>query len=86
MKDKFSLIGDVRGQGLMQAVELVKNRRTKKPAIDEADKILERCYKKGLILLPCGTSGIRFIPPLVISEEELNEGLDIVEEALKAIK
>lgn len=86
MKEKYPLIGDVRGMGLMQAVELVKNRRTKKPAIEEADKILERCYKNGLILLPCGTSGIRFIPPLVISEKELAEGLDIVEKALKSVK
>jgi 4-aminobutyrate aminotransferase len=86
MKDKYPLIGDVRGIGLMQAVELVKNRRTKKSAIQEADKILERCYKNGLILLPCGTSGIRFIPPLVISEKDLAEGLDIFEKALKSVR
>jgi 4-aminobutyrate aminotransferase len=86
MKDKYNLIGDVRGIGLMQAVELVKNRKTKAPAGREVDKILEHCYKNGLILLPCGFSGIRFIPPLVIKKEELNEGLDIFEKALKVVK
>jgi 4-aminobutyrate aminotransferase len=86
MMDKYSLIGDVRGLGLMQAVELVKNRKTKRPAVNEVDKILEHCYKHGLVLLPCGTSGIRFIPPLVIKEQELNEGLDILESAFKKVK
>jgi 4-aminobutyrate aminotransferase len=85
MKDRCKLIGDVRGLGLMQAVELVKNRKTKKPAEKEVDRILELSYKNGLVLLPCGISGIRFIPPLVITEEELNEGFDIFETALKKV-
>lgn len=82
MKDRYPLIGDVRGLGLMQAVELVKNGRTKNPAREEVDRILELSYKNGLVLLPCGSSGIRFIPPLVIEEDELDEGLDIFEAAL----
>lgn len=86
MKEKYRLIGDARGIGLMQAVELVKNKKTKTPAIKEVDRILKHSYKNGLILLPCGTSGVRFIPPLVIKEEELNEGLDIFEKALSAVK
>jgi 4-aminobutyrate aminotransferase len=86
MKDKYQLIGDVRGIGLMQAVELVKNRKTKTPAKKEVAKILEYSYKNGLILLPCGNSGIRLIPPLVIEEDELNEGLDIFEKAFTAVK
>jgi 4-aminobutyrate aminotransferase len=86
MKGKYSLIGDARGIGLMQAVELVKNIKTKTPAIKEVDKILKYSYKNGLILLPCGKSGVRFIPPLVIKEDELNEGLDIFEKALSKVK
>jgi 4-aminobutyrate aminotransferase len=86
MMDRYPIIGDVRGLGMMQAVELVKSRRTKKPAVDEVDKILEYCYKHGLVLLPCGTSGIRFIPPLVIKQSELNEGLDILDAAFKKVK
>ncbi len=86
MMDRYQLIGDVRGLGLMQAVEFVKSRKTKKPAVKEADKILEKAYKNGLILLPCGTSGIRFIPPLVIEESQLDQGLDIFEKALAGVK
>jgi 4-aminobutyrate aminotransferase len=86
MMSRYKLIGDVRGLGLMQAVEFVKNRKTKKPAIKEGDKILEKSYKNGLVLLPCGTSGIRFIPPLTIEDEQLDQGLDIFEKALKAVK
>lgn len=86
MKDKYPLIGDVRGIGLMQAVELVKNIKTKQPAEKEVDKILVKSYKNGLVLLPCGTSGIRFIPPLVIEESQLDQGLDIFEKALKSVK
>jgi len=86
MKDKYPLIGDARGMGLMQAVELVKNRKKKTPAKKEVDRILVESYKMGLILLPCGNSGIRLIPPLVIGEDELNEGLDIFEKAFRAVK
>jgi 4-aminobutyrate aminotransferase/(S)-3-amino-2-methylpropionate transaminase len=67
-------------------VELVKSRKTKKPAVKEVDRIMEYAYKHGLVLLPCGTSGIRFIPPLVIKESELNEGLDILEGAFKKVR
>jgi 4-aminobutyrate aminotransferase len=86
MKDKYQLIGDVRGIGLMQAVELVKNRKTKTLAKKEVEKILGFSYKNGLVLLPCGNSGIRLIPPLVIEEDELNEGLDIFEKAFTSVK
>jgi len=70
----------------MQAVELVKNRKTKTPAKKEVEKILEYSYKNGLVLLPSGNSGIRLIPPLVIQEDELNEGLDIFEKAFTTVK
>jgi 4-aminobutyrate aminotransferase len=83
MQDRFKKIGDVRGIGLMQATELVKNRKTKEPAAEYRDKVVEISYKTGLILLPCGTSGIRYIPPLNIKKEELDAGLDVLEAAFK---
>lgn len=86
MKEKYPLIGDVRGMGLMQAVELVKNLKTKTPAKKEVGRILVESYKRGLVLLPCGNSGIRFIPPLVIEKEQLSQGLDIFEAALRRVK
>ena len=81
--DKYENIGDVRGLGLMQATEFVKDRKTKEYAMKLRDKIVENAYKKGLILLPCGKSSIRYIPPLVITEDQLNSGIDVLEESIK---
>ena len=78
-----SLIGDVRGEGLMMAAELVKDRKTKKPAPEEIERVEAECYKKGLIVIGCGYSTIRFIPPLVIEKDELERGLEIFGSALK---
>ncbi|MGC9059671.1 MAG: aminotransferase class III-fold pyridoxal phosphate-dependent enzyme, partial [Thermoplasmata archaeon] len=83
MKEKYELVGDVRGLGMMQATEFVKNRKTKEFAKKERDKIVELAYKRGLILLPCGKSGIRYIPPLTIEEEYLNKGLEVLESCIK---
>ena len=76
MQEK-STIGDVRGEGLMMAAELVKDRKTKKPAPEEIGRVEAECFKKGLVLIGCGLSGIRFIPPLVIEKDELERGLEI---------
>ena len=82
---KFPLIGDVRGMGLMVGMELVRSRETKTPAVKERNQIIEVAFQKGLLLLGCGESGIRFSPPLVVSKKEVDVAIDIVEEALKAI-
>jgi 4-aminobutyrate aminotransferase/(S)-3-amino-2-methylpropionate transaminase len=86
--DKFKLIGDVRGLGLMQAIELVKDRKTKEPATDEAAKIIEKAREKGLLLLRAGLylNVIRLHPPLTIEEENLEKGLDILEESIKEVE
>lgn len=85
MQDKYEAIGDVRGLGLMAGVELVKNRKTKEPAKEIRDKIIAECYRNGLIVIGAGAfhNIIRFLPPLNISEELLNRGLDIFEKAVK---
>ncbi len=83
LQEKYDVIGDIRGLGLMNATELVEDRKTKKPAIPLRDKIIEQSYKKGLILLPCGKSTIRYIPPLIIKKDELDVGLEILENVLK---
>jgi 4-aminobutyrate aminotransferase/(S)-3-amino-2-methylpropionate transaminase len=86
--DKFKLIGDVRGLGLMQAIELVKDRKTKEPATDEAAKIIVKAREKGLLLLRAGLylNVIRLHPPLTIEEENLEKGLDILEESIKEVE
>lgn len=77
-------IGQVRGRGLMIGVELVKDRTSKKPATDLRDRVVQEAFQRGLLLMGAGKSAIRFAPPLSISREELDEGLQIFEEALTA--
>ncbi len=76
------LIGDVRGEGLMMAAELVKDRKTKKPAPEEVGRVEAECFRNGLIVIGCGYSTIRLIPPLVIEKDELERGLEIFAEAI----
>jgi 4-aminobutyrate aminotransferase len=75
-------IGDVRGIGLMIGVEFVVDRQTKVPAETLCNRLVELAFERGLILLSCGKSVIRFAPPLSISKAEIDEGLKIFEEAL----
>jgi len=85
--DKYEMIGNVRGIGLLAGVELVKNRKSKEPAKEERNHILMECHKKGLIIIGAGPhkNVIRFLPPLNISEDLLNKGLDIFENAMKTV-
>ncbi len=82
--EKYTLVGEHRGLGAMRALELVKDRKTREPAADEAKAIVKRCHEKGLIIITAGIFGnvIRFLMPVNISDEELNRGMDILEEAL----
>jgi 4-aminobutyrate aminotransferase/(S)-3-amino-2-methylpropionate transaminase len=81
---KCPAIGNVRGAGAMQALEFVKDRTSKEPAKDLVQTIVRLCYEKGLIAISAGTYGnvIRTLMPLVITEEQLEEGLDILEGAV----
>ena len=87
LKQQFGIIGDVRGLGAMVAIEFVKNRTTKEPAPDETKALTQYCFENGLILLSCGGFGnvVRFMMPLVISDDQLEKGLNIIENGLKRI-
>ncbi|MFJ7130800.1 4-aminobutyrate--2-oxoglutarate transaminase [Streptomyces sp. NPDC098101] len=87
MQEKFPVIGDIRGRGAMIAIELVKDPATKEPYAEAAGALAKACHAEGLLVLTCGTYGnvLRFLPPLVIGEELLNEGLDILENAFAGI-
>jgi len=87
MHEKYEIIGDVRGIGLMAGVELVADRKTKKPAKEERNQVLDECLKDGLIIIGAGPykNVIRFLPPLNINEDLLSKGLDIFENAIKAV-
>jgi len=83
LQGKYDSIGDVRGLGLMQAIDFVKNRKTKAHFQSLRDKTIENAYKSGLILLGAGESSIRFIPPLIINEKQIDDAIDILEESIK---
>jgi len=85
--DRFEIIGDIRGLGAMRALELVRSSDTREPAPDETREIAQYCYEHGLITITAGTYGnvIRLLVPLVISDEQLDEGLDVLEAALASV-
>lgn len=80
---RYPLIGDVRGVGLMVGVELVKDRTAKEPAIQERNQIIQKAFRRGLLLLGCGESGIRFSPALVVTKGEVDVAMEIFERCLK---
>ena len=85
MMSKYEVVGDVRGMGLFIGVEIVKDKQSKKRGEDEAKKIIDYCFHHGLLAITAGRNTIRVVPPLNITEEEMDEGLDILEEAIAAV-
>src|ERR1700684_367967 len=86
-KKRWPLIGDVRGLGAMRALELVRPGATREPAKEETDKVLRHCLEHGLILVSAGSYGnvIRLLMPLVITDQEFDEGLQVMEDALMSV-
>jgi 4-aminobutyrate aminotransferase len=85
MQTDHECMGDVRGLGLMIAVELVKDRQTKERAGDWRNAVIAKAFEKGLLLLGCGENTIRFCPALTVSEEEVDVCLNIFEETLREV-
>jgi 4-aminobutyrate aminotransferase len=83
MMNRYSIIGDIRGKGLMIGIEFVKSRKTKEAAPEMTNQIAYECFRNGLMLLTCGKSVIRFIPPLVISQNTVDQALEIFEKVVK---
>jgi 4-aminobutyrate aminotransferase len=84
LQDKYDVIGDVRGFGMMLGVEFVTDKKTLKPAPELRDKIEYACYERGLIILGCGNNSIRWSPPLILSKENVDVALQIFDEAIAA--
>jgi len=84
---RWPLIGDIRGVGAMQAMELVCSRETREPAADETKEIARYCYEHGLIVISAGSYSnvIRILMPLVITDEQFEEGLGVLESAFEAV-
>ncbi len=84
-KKKYPLVGDARGVGAMRLVEFVKDKKTKEPDVDLTLEVIKDAVSHGLLLIRAGlySNCIRFLPPLVITKDQLAEGLEIIEDAIR---
>jgi 4-aminobutyrate aminotransferase/(S)-3-amino-2-methylpropionate transaminase len=85
MKEKYEIIGDVRGLGPMLAMEFVSDKKSKTPNPDASSKVMKTCLSSGLMILKAGlyNNCIRLHPPLTIEDDILNTGMEILEKAVK---
>ena len=84
---RWPIVGDVRGLGGMQAIELVKSRENREPAAEETKQITKYCYEHGLITITAGTYSnvVRVLVPLVVTSEQMDEAMDVLEAALESV-
>jgi 4-aminobutyrate aminotransferase len=85
LMDKHQIIGDVRGRGLMIGLELVRDRQTKERATTERDKVVHNCFARGLLVLGAGQNAIRLSPPLVLTKQQADTALEILDKALAGV-
>jgi 4-aminobutyrate aminotransferase len=85
LQQDYDLIGDVRGIGLMAAIELVHSKETKEPATEERRVILNDAFENGLTLLPAGESAIRFCPPLTMEKSDIDNGVEILRRSFERV-
>ena len=86
MQARHRLIGDVRGKGLMIGIECVRDRATKEMAVEERNAVVQRCFRKGLLLLGCGQNVIRMVPPLTVTKREADVALNILDGVLHEVE
>ncbi|NOZ64487.1 MAG: aminotransferase class III-fold pyridoxal phosphate-dependent enzyme [Caldiserica bacterium] len=82
---RHSILGDVRGMGLVWGLEIVEDKKSKKPSPEKARKVVQKAYERGLLMIaPIGMFGnvLRIAPPLSISRKELETGIEIIDSAL----
>jgi 4-aminobutyrate aminotransferase / (S)-3-amino-2-methylpropionate transaminase / 5-aminovalerate transaminase len=84
---RWELVGEVRGLGAMRALELVRSRHTREPADEETRQVSQYCYEHGVITITAGSYGnvIRLLVPLVITDAQMDEGMDVLEAALQSV-
>ena len=85
LKERYQVIGDVRGRGLMLGIDFVKDRVTKEPHKAFANAMMEEGFKRGLLVLTCGASTVRLCPPLVLTEAQADEALTLFEGTVQAL-
>jgi 4-aminobutyrate aminotransferase len=82
---KHKLVGDVRGRGLMIGVDIVKDKATKEYGAAERDQIVERAFEQGVLFLGCGPSTVRLCPPLVVTKEQADVAMDVLEDCIQQV-
>jgi len=85
LKEKCEIIGDVRGKGLMIGTEIVEDKDTKKTAGEKAKEIMMKCWKRGVAIITCGASTLRIAPPLIITRENVDAGMNTIEDVIKEV-
>ncbi len=85
LAERYPMIGEVRGKGLMIGAEFVKDRQTKEPAKKFVAELIHEAFYNGLLLLPCGVSTIRFMPPLMLTQDLADEAMDILDKSIAAV-
>ncbi|MEQ8791244.1 MAG: acetyl ornithine aminotransferase family protein [Pirellulaceae bacterium] len=86
LQTRHALIGDVRGMGLMVGMELVRDRSRKMPAVEEKAALIQACFRRGLLLLGCGESTVRFCPPLIVEAGHIDTAIGILDDALAEVE
>ena len=85
LPQRFPVVGDVRGLGLMIGIELVRDQKTKERAPDLRDKLVQMCFERGLLVLGAGPNTIRLCPPLVINKDQADFAAQTIEECLRLL-
>jgi 4-aminobutyrate aminotransferase len=85
LMEKHRIIGDVRGRGLMIGLELVRDRQTKERATKERDAVVRACFSRGLLILGAGQNSLRLSPPLVLTKQQADTALQILDQALAGV-
>jgi 4-aminobutyrate aminotransferase len=83
LQTRHESIGDVRGKGLMLAVDFVTSRATREHDTEKRDRVVNNCFRHGLMVLPCGFSAIRFTPALVVDRDQIDRATDILERSIR---
>jgi 4-aminobutyrate aminotransferase len=83
---KHRIVGDVRGRGLMIGVDIVKDQKTREYGAAERDRVVEMAFERGVLFLGCGPSTVRIAPPLILTKDEADIGLDVLEESIAAVE
>jgi 4-aminobutyrate aminotransferase len=83
--NRFPIVGDVRGRGLMIGIELVRDQATKERAPELRDRLEQMAFERGLLILGCGQNSIRLCPPLIITRDQADFAMDTLEQCLQSV-